>query len=924
MKVVFIYTGEEYLGIEYLSAVLKEKGHVVQLIYDPLLFNDYYISSRLLSRLFSFHNRILKEVAQSGAGLVAFSVNTAEYEWALRMSSEIKNRINVPIVFGGHHSTCVPEEVIKEGCVDFVIEGEGEYSFLELVECLEGKKIKESVSNLYYKVGKCIYRNELRPLIENLDSLPFPDKELFYGVIKYQEGNYTIITSRGCPYSCSYCHNYYIRKKYSGKGEYVRRRSVVNVIDELRRAKKKYKVKSIMFQDEIFTLDTQWLAEFAGIFKKEINLPYACYVHPDTINDKTVSLLRDSGCVSVNIGIESIDDSVRRNLLYRSIEQGQIINTLGLLNKNHIHCRAYFIIGLPGQNESDLINLARFCNENRLFAPIIFWLHYFPGTKIAELYDNKPGKINRKCKNYGYGLGGDVFDNVLSKIKFLIILTSFLSKRNVEYIIQSKIYRIFPAHQHYFFSRLVVLIRKVCILFVGKSSKNYSPKIAYMPIGRRYRYFILRMFSLKKNVGITVIKKTVSLCPVCYAIISAKIVQDAGNVLMKKECSNHGKFTALIDTDIHYYSRLINNDKKRMQHKCLKACPKCYIEGSKSENKVAKRIKPYCCLMLPVSYACNLNCNFCYLPQRHSYNLSFEELKRIITNFNGNKISLTGGEPTLRDDLPDLIALIKKTGKDISLATNGLRLSDLSYTKLLKAAGLSSLVFSLNGLDDSVFLKIEKVKLLNTKLKALENLKREKIKVQVSVTLVRGVNEGELEKIYRYCLNNLDFITDLRIRNASAVGLGSKSLPLSGSEILGFVSHVVGVGKNKLINDFERNINYSSSSVFNIMLYFKNGHNSEMIGFDTNMRKDRYLPWAKKMIFARKYFKNKMASNFLKGESSRLLISIIYWSTKYNIDIQEADYSVLHHLTRDGRILPFNCAIIDNERYLNEDITNLS
>lgn len=918
MKIVFVYTGEEYLGIEYLSAVLKGKGHLTKLIYDPLLFNDYYISYKFLSRLFSFRKRIVKEILNSKADLIAFSVNTGEYNWAIQIASIIKNRIKTPIVFGGHHPTCLPEEVLKEDPVDFVIQGEGEYSLLELVESLEGKRKKETVSNLYYKQGSRIYKNELHQLIEDLDNLPFPDKELFYRIANYQSDNYTIMASRGCPYSCSYCHNYYLKKLYLGKGQYIRRRTVENVIEELKQAKKKYKAKSVMFQDEIFTLNPQWLEEFSKLYKKEINLPYACYVHPDTIDEKTAFLLRDSGCVSINMGIESIDERVREELLYRTVKQTQIINALKLLKKNHIYCRGYFVIGLPGQKEKDLIDLARFCNEYRFGSPMVFWLHYFPKTAITEIFQKKLNEKRAKYIKYGYGLRGDTFEVALSKIRFLIILTSFFSSKTIEYIIQRRIYRFFPTYHHFFYLGVLKVFKKIYSFFWGKNSEKMVLRIAFMPVGKKYKHSILKKIFMKTD-GRRILKgKTTSICPECYKPISAKIVEETGNVLMEKQCQEHGKFTALVEEDVYFYLRLMNKDTKETQHTCLKFCPHCYIEESKEKKKITRRIKHYCCLMLPVNYTCNLNCNLCYFPQRYTDNPSFEELKKVILNFQGKKISLTGGEPTLREDLPQLIELITKTGKVTSLATNGLRLSDKNYTKSLKEAGLSSLVFSLNGFDDGAFLKIEGERLLDIKLKALDNLKKEKIKVQISVTLVKGVNEKELPKIYQYCLENLDFVTNLRIRSASAVGRCIGTLPLYGSEMLNLVSDIIGIDRKKLIDDFERKINYSPGFLFSIMLYLTK--DKKMIDFDTNVRKDIYLPWIKKVIFYKKYFK----ARYIKGDFLKLWIDIISWPTKYNLDIEETKYSVLHHLTEDDRILPFNYALIENERYLNEDIAYIS
>jgi len=487
MKVVFVYTGEEYLGIEYLSAILKKNGHQTYLIYDPLLFNDYYISNQFLSCLFSFHGKIIKEIIDSKADLIAFSANTGEYNWAAQIASIIKDKIKVPIVFGGHHPTCLPEEVIREEFVDFVIQGEGEYVLLELVEHLEGKRSKEEIRNLYYKSNGIVYKNELRPLIENLDSLPFPDKDLFYQRMNYLSDTYRIMTSRGCPFSCSYCHNYYLQKLYQGKGKFLRRRSVTNVIQEIKEAKEKYKITGIMFQDEIFTLHHEWLKEFMELYKKEIALPFACYIHVGTIDEETIFLLRDSGCVQINMGIESLDEKVREEIFYRFIKQSKIIDAAKLMKKYHIHCRIYFIIGYPGQNRESLIDIARFCNEYKFASPMIFWLHYFPKTALAEIVKgNKEKQEDEYLKRYkklpGYILGGETFNSAFSKLRFLIILVPLFSRRTLEYIIRKRIYRFFPASQHLLYLQIINMFRKIYRFLLGKSKGKKIPKIASIPV----------------------------------------------------------------------------------------------------------------------------------------------------------------------------------------------------------------------------------------------------------------------------------------------------------------------------------------------------------------------------------------------------------------------------------------------------------
>ena len=179
MKVLFLNPQQEMGGIQCLSAFLKRAGHETALVNDPKLFHNPWIQYPWLAKFFDDSGDILRKVLEHQPDLIAFSVVTDEYLWALSWAQKIKARSNIPVVFGNVHPTFHPDLVLPERCVDYVIRGEGEHTLLELVEALEKKRAIEDVPGLGYKRGDQTCLNPMRPLIENLDSLPFPDKDLY-------------------------------------------------------------------------------------------------------------------------------------------------------------------------------------------------------------------------------------------------------------------------------------------------------------------------------------------------------------------------------------------------------------------------------------------------------------------------------------------------------------------------------------------------------------------------------------------------------------------------------------------------------------------------------------------------------------------------------------------------------------------------
>lgn len=414
MKVQFIYNGAENLGIEYLSSFLKSKGHTTSLLFDPAIFSgDQLINNKLLSKINNIDGLIVKKSVKEKPDLIAFSCFTGNYQWCLTIAKKIKSVSRIPIVFGGVHTTAVPNEVLANSCVDYIIIGEGEYAFLDLIQYLGNQKEKtiSEINNLGYKREGKLYLNNVREYIKDLDSMPFPDKELFYKKIPLLAENYLIVTSRGCPFNCTYCSNNMYHCTYISEKNHLRIRSPENVIQELKIAKSNWNPKLINFADDVFSSSKVWLQKFIPLYKSEINIPFFCSVHPNTMTKEIAELLKSGGCWLVTMGVQSGSERIRKDVFHRFGTNEQIMKSIGYIKKAGIKISVDNIFGAPGETEADLklgLEVYYKTNPDRI---LTFWLTYYPNTEIIKIAIDKKELLPRDINRINNGLIGFTHDN---------------------------------------------------------------------------------------------------------------------------------------------------------------------------------------------------------------------------------------------------------------------------------------------------------------------------------------------------------------------------------------------------------------------------------------------------------------------------------------------------------------------------------
>ncbi len=362
-----------YHGLGYISSVLKQGGHETTLLYlqrEPE------------------QDAFVQQVADLDPGLVAFSATTHQYPYVERCAGWIKGNLP-PLVtaVGGTHATLAPEQVIANPHIDVICIGEGEYPLLELADALDEGRAYDSIANLWVHSNGQVIRNPLRPLISDLDVLPLPDRSLFgFGeIVVANDGWVDMMAGRGCPYGCSYCCNPALRQRFNGLGKYVRFRSAGNILAEVRALASSYPIKTLNFQDDVFTLDREWTLQFCQAYGHEFDFPFWINTRVERISDEElVAALARAGCRGIRIGLESGNEQLRAEILKRQTSNEEIRQAFALARKYGLDVYTCNMLGIPGETAAMIEETIAL---NRELEPADLQFSVFYPYPMTELYD---------------------------------------------------------------------------------------------------------------------------------------------------------------------------------------------------------------------------------------------------------------------------------------------------------------------------------------------------------------------------------------------------------------------------------------------------------------------------------------------------------------------------------------------------------
>lgn len=324
-------------GLASISAVVKAGGHDVSLMH----LTHNYGENEFKEKLKTYKN----------VDLIGFTTRTTAFPYVKKCAAWAREVNSKYFIFaGGYHSILVPDAFMEEDIFDAVCVGEGEYPTLELMDKMANGKDYFNTESFYFKKDGKVIQNPVRPLIENLDDLPFPDINLFdYKNLESTRVNTALIMlSRGCIYACTYCGNSQFRNIYPNKAKYARFRSPKKAIELIKRILEEYpNIKYINFRDAIFNMFPKWFDEFIDLYTKEIHLPFTCNLRFDIVTEDVVRRMKDAGCYTIDIGLESGNKEIRHKYLHRFTTDEQMINCAKWFSKYKITVLTFNIVGLP-------------------------------------------------------------------------------------------------------------------------------------------------------------------------------------------------------------------------------------------------------------------------------------------------------------------------------------------------------------------------------------------------------------------------------------------------------------------------------------------------------------------------------------------------------------------------------------------------
>ena len=379
------------LGVGYIAAYLEREGHAVGILERRRIIKEKPRTETFMEEL---DQETLRRVEEFKPDMIGFTGTTFHITDAYR-TAELVSRISPrpSIIFGGSHVTAVPERTLEEcKAADLVAVGEGE----ELMAELCAGTPAEQINGLFYRSDGTIKNTGVRPVVADIDSLPYPalhlmdtefyfrpSSQLFRG---YYLSGTTMFTARGCPYRCAFCQSHQLSQ--SNTGRFIRLRKAENVGDEILHVEKTYKAEGFYFTDDLFTVNAKRVLEICNLMIERgmhKRIKWCCNIRVDVMDEALLHKMKEAGCVKLLFGIESGSDRMLK-ILKKGGKVSAALNlaSLKVAKKVGISSETGIILGIPGEREEDFLLTAKLLKKARPDRINRGKLYPIPGTHFYD------------------------------------------------------------------------------------------------------------------------------------------------------------------------------------------------------------------------------------------------------------------------------------------------------------------------------------------------------------------------------------------------------------------------------------------------------------------------------------------------------------------------------------------------------------
>jgi len=418
-------------------------------------YNEYIF--RLKDQRDPIWNEIKNQIKEYAPDVVGITVMTASYVSALNVARIVKNiDPSIHVVMGGRHVSSLPENTLRQHCVDAIVIGDGEFVFYNYIKA--GANPFEINGMGYRDANGNIIINEPQDPIQDLSTLPIPVFEST--ITKYEnlsKESWTIVGARGCPFSCIYC---------ADSNSKVRLRSISHILDEIAFVAERYGIRNFNFADDTFSLNKNRVKEFCYSVKKlNWDIHWTCDTRVDRIDEDILQVMRDANCYAISLGIETGSNQTMERIK-KKVDLNKCVEAIRLAKKFDFIVSGYFIIGFPWENEAIMRQTVDFMSSIGLDDFQLNIATPLPGTELFKQLEDQ-GKINIEAMEWEKIYQGSPhmnYSDSYSDNEWRELLLKYIKTANRRLIV--KAYKLI-------FKKLIRNPRLIVKLFSTNSLKRY-------------------------------------------------------------------------------------------------------------------------------------------------------------------------------------------------------------------------------------------------------------------------------------------------------------------------------------------------------------------------------------------------------------------------------------------------------------------